>query len=327
MNLKKQAQDYDGFSLPTQELFPEPQPLPVTDEKPEPLPVEAPAAAELPVRSNEAEPMSVDDNYAEDMNYLAMGDDSVLFEVGEDEPAQMLTFTLPLVPGGEFQDDLEEPAELEVEEESNIEVSDDPWAWQVGTFLNWLCTKMNGVPTHSGKDSVGIERAIAYLEAIDREISKAVRSDINGEIDISQVEKARDELYQGLERLQDRLEKIQSNKNPRKKKKKKKADADHEMVKEAKATHVGGIMVTVPLLISTIARTCLNSMVSAGKDIEDVFDKLAKKYDLTPREELETMQLLADMGYPMRRPRGYDRDEEIDYTSTDNFDWSANYPG
>jgi hypothetical protein len=68
-------------------------------------------------------------------------------------------------------------------------------------------------------------------------------------------------------------------------------------------------------------------MVSAGKDIEDVFDNLAKKYELTPREEMETMQLLADMGYPMRRPRGYHRDEEIDYTSTDNFDWQANYPG
>ena len=100
------------------------------------------------------------------------------------------------------------------------------------------------------------------------------------------------------------------------------------MVKKAqKATHVGGIIVTVPLLISSIARTCINSMVSAGKDIEDVFDKLAKKYDLTSREEMETMQLLADMGYPMRRPRGYLRDEEIDTTSVDNFDWNANYPG
>lgn len=255
----------------------------------------------------------------------------VMFEVDELFPTNeenVLCFELSNVPGGAFQDEIEEPAEIEVEEDNEIEIVDDPWGWQVSDFLGWLSKKMQGVPQHSGRDSVGLERAIAYLEAIDREISKAVRSDINGEIDIASVEKARDELYKGLERLDKRLNQIQDTKHPkRKKKNKKKADEQNDMVKEAKSTHVGGIVVTVPLLISSIARTCLNSMISAGKDIEDVFDNLAKKYELTPREEMETMQLLADMGYPMRRPRGYHRDEEIDYTSTDNFDWQANFPG
>ena len=310
MNLAKKSQleqeiNLDGFSVPTDvapaddELFNADQPAPaLSDEAP------------------------VDDNC------LDGGEDVVLFQVG-DEPPQRFSFELPPVPGGEYQDEIEEPAEIEVAEEDEIEIVDDPWSWQVGSFLNWLSSRMSSVPQHSGRDSVGIERAMAYLEAIDREISKAVRSDINGEIDISAVEKARDELYKGLENLQSRLEKIQSTKHPKRKRKgKKKAEEDSDMVKEAqKATHVGGIIVTVPLLISSIARTCVNSMVSAGKDIEDVFDKLAEKYDLTPREEMETMQLLADMGYHMRRPRGYKRDEEIDYTSTDNFDWQANYPG
>jgi len=67
-------------------------------------------------------------------------------------------------------------------------------------------------------------------------------------------------------------------------------------------------------------------MVSAGKDIEDCFDKLASKYDLNDREELELMQLLSDMGYAIRRPRGYKRDEEIDYTDTETLDQQANYP-
>jgi hypothetical protein len=244
----------------------------------------------------------------------------------DDEAPQMFSFELPLVPGGEYQEDIE-PAEIEVEEDEEIEIVDDPRAWQISSFLDWLSGRMRAVPPHSGRDSVGIERAMAYLEAIDREISKAVRADINGEIDISEVEKARDELYKGLENLQARLEKIQTNKHP-KKKRKKKADENSDIVKAAqKATHVGGIVVTVPLLISSIARTCVNSMVSAGKDIEDVFDKLAEKYELTPREEMETMQLLADMGYYMRRPRGYKRDEEIDFTSPDNFDWMQNFPG
>ena len=302
MSLTKKSQQseyWDGIGVPAQDMF-----------------------------AADDQPMTFDEPL-----HLESPDGEVMFEIDELFPTNeenVLCFELSNVPGGLFQDELEEPAELEVEEEEEIEIVDDPWGWQVSDFLKWLSGKMQGVPQHSGRDSVGLERAIAYLEAIDKEISKAVRSDINGEIDISGVEKARDELYKGLERLQDRLDKIQSNKHPKRKKKKKKADDLHvgDMLKEAtKATHVGGIVVTVPLLISSIARTCLNSMISAGKDIEDVFDKLSKKYELTPREEMETMQLLADMGYPMRRPRGYHRDEEIDYTSTDNFDWAQNFPG
>ena len=75
-----------------------------------------------------------------------------------------------------------------------------------------------------------------------------------------------------------------------------------------------------------MARTCINSMVSAGKDIEDCFGTIVKKYDLSNREQAELFQLLADMGYSIRRPRGHLLNEEIDYTSEDNLDWSPNYP-
>lgn len=250
------------------------------------------------------------------------GEGQVLLQVGGEDP-HVFSFKLSPVPGGEYQEDPE--PELEVEEDDDIKVEDDPWSWKVDSFLSWLSARMQSVPRHSGRDSVGLERAIAYLKVVNKEISKAVRSDINGEIDISAVQRARDELHDGLKRLQQKLDRIQANTKP--KKRKKSAEESNNMVKEGKSTHVGGIVVTVPLLISSIARTCINSMVSAGKDIEDVFDKLSVKYELTAREEMETMQLLADMGYAMRRPRGYKRDEEVDYTSTDNFDWSANYPG
>ena len=311
--------DFDGVSRPVR---PEPPELPEFPFKLPELP-ENPSVIQkkpdtLPIYSDKAQPLDVDDG----------GDDCVLLEIDEiDEIDEQdgLLFELSLVPGGVYQGEIDEPVEIEVEEDEALEVVDDPWGWQISTFPDWLSHKMQGVPQHSGRDSAGLERAISYLEEVDRHISKAVRSDKDGAIDISRIEKARTSLYDGLVRLQDRLEKIQSNTHP--KKKKKKADENPDMVKEGqKSTHVGGIIVTVPLLISTIARTCLNSMISAGKDIEDVFDRLADKYDLTPREEMETMQLLADMGYPLRRPRGYNRDEEIDYTSTDNFDWAQNFP-
>ena len=37
------------------------------------------------------------------------------------------------------------------------------------------------------------------------------------------------------------------------------------------------------------------------------------------------MQYLADSGLPLREDRGYDYDEEVDVSSSDNFDWMANY--
>jgi hypothetical protein len=256
-------------------------------------------------------------------------EDDISLEI--EEPEAELVLTLDKIPGGLDQDEIvEEPEELEVEEPEEVKVSDDPWDWggSAKNFLPWLSKMMQGIPVHSGRDTAGLERAIAYLEAVDREISRAVRIDLNNEIAIDSVEKARDEIQRGLERLEERLEKVKSSKYPKKGKKgKKKADAEQEgLIKEAqKATHVGGIVITVPLFTSYLARVCINGMVSAGHDIEDMFTKLAKRYKLSEREQAELVQLLSDMNYPLRRDRGIPLDEEIDTSSSDNFDWAANY--
>jgi hypothetical protein len=336
MNFTKKSQqmnldgvrNLDGVSVPVKpRLMPSQSPV-----------ISSPLTPPSPPKSRPSDDYSdIDDVYL-DNNYLDekdaetifddMGEDDVevAIQVGDDEP-QLLSFKLPPVPGGENQDEIEEPAELEVEDDEDIEVSNDPWQWQIGSFLEWLSDKLQSVPKHSGRDSAGLERAMSYLENVDKEISKAVRSDLNGAIDISCVNDARTEVYDGLERLQKRLDQVNKHTHPKKKNKKKADEEDSGLVKEAqKTTSVGGIVVTVPLLISSIARTCINSMVSAGKDIEDVFDKLAKEYELTSREELETIQLLSDMGYSLRFDRGHKRDEKVDYTSTENFDFAANYP-
>lgn len=249
----------------------------------------------------------------------------ITIQVDDDTLHKDFAFTLPKVPGGDDQEDIDEPVAIEVEEpEEVVEVVSDPWKWTVPTFLSWLQNKMTNVPKHSGRDTAGLERAVAFLEAIDREISKAVRMDLNNEIAIEAVEKARDEIHKGIERLQERLDKVKTTKYPGKKKKK--ADEEQNgLVKEAKATHVGGIVVTVPLLISSLARSCINGMVSAGHDIEDVFKKLSKEYDLSKREQLELIQLLSDMNYTVRRDLGMPLDQQIDTTSSDNVNWTAQY--
>lgn len=255
---------------------------------------------------------------------VALADDNDAEAVGEleiqidDQPPvkREFVFTLPELPGSDVAEKVVVP---QVQEEKDA----DPWKWEVGSFMPWLADKLHAIPKHTGKEITGVERAISFLKRLLSEISKAVQADIDGALDIAEVENVRDEIISGLDRLEERQEQLSQTKG--KKGKKKKADSDGEgIVKEARA---GKFTVVVPLFISALGRILVNSTVSAGKDMEDTFEKLSKKYDLTEREELELMQLLSDMGFPMHRPRGYNRDEKIDPTSTENFDWLANYPG
>lgn len=250
-----------------------------------------------------------------------------------------ITFELPQLPGSDFEGPIEVSSDdpIEVDEKDGkgkgkdkndlkgkeIEIV-DPWNWQQAgpeNFLAWVHERFSSIPRHSGVETAGIERAIAYLKRINSEISKAVSGDFDGKIDIAKLERGRKEIYSGIERLEEARDKFENTHY-----KKKKANSESELVKEAKQTHVGGIIVTVPIFISRLARICINGMVSAGHDIEDIYGKLVKKHNLSDRDQAELMQLLADMGYPLRRDRGYNTNEEIDTTSSDNYDWAANYP-
>lgn len=266
-------------------------------------------------------------------DFVLLDESSSPLEISEVAPKELI-FVLDKVPGAMDQEEIEveEPQEIEVVEPEDVEVEEkNPWNWQSsghGKFLEWLLGMISNVPKHSGRDTTGLEKAIAYFEAIDKEISKAMRTDFKNEIDSAKAEEARAEIESGLERLLERLEKVRSTKYKRHSKKVKKADVEYGLVKEAqKATHVGGIVVTVPLFISRLARVCINGLVSAGHDIETTFDKLNKKYKLTNREQAELMQLIEDMGYQVRRDRGFELNEDIDTSSSDNYDWSANFRG
>jgi hypothetical protein len=274
---------------------------------------------------NKTDTLYVDDKENEKDSPAGIG--QVVMQVGEEEPVKF-DFVLPNVPGADSQEEIEIPAEIEVIEEPEAISVEEPdiWDWQkrggISKFPAWLQAMFQNSPRHSGHDTVGLERIIAYLNALDREISKAVRSDLKSELDMGQIEKARDEIQRGCDRCSERLEKIIANKR-----KKKKAGAESGLVKEGqKVTGVSGVVVTVPLLISRIARVCINGMVSGGHDIEQIFKKQAELYKLTMREKAETLQLLEDMGYAIRRDRGIHPDEDIDRTRSDNYDWGANYP-
>jgi ElaB/YqjD/DUF883 family membrane-anchored ribosome-binding protein len=252
-------------------------------------------------------------------------------EVGEPGEIAIVIDDLPGAPRGTSDPEpLLEVVEEEKKDDENEAKSKKPekWDWSASGsegFIHWVKERIDNVPKHSGYDTAGLERAVSYLDKLDSEISKAMRLDVDGDLDANKVEEVRAQIENGISKLHDRLDKVKQSK---KKPKKKKADQENSLVKEGqKITGVQGVFVTVPLLISRIARVCINGTVSAGHDIEDLYKRQVAKYKLNDREQAEVQQLLFDMGYPIRQDRGYMADEEVDIASSDNFDWAANYKG
>jgi hypothetical protein len=240
------------------------------------------------------------------------------------------------LPGAhDFSENLEEEEEEEEEHDEEDKENSDPknkknqendkWRWDGrdgNTFVVWVKDRFSCVPRHSGYDTAGLERAISYLQRLDAEISKSMRNDLDGVLDATIVEKIRKQIKDGIDKLEDRLDKVID----KAKKKKKNASLNKPFIKEAqKITGIKGLYVSVPLLASRIARIIINGSISGGHDMEDMFVKLSKKYKLNDREKAEVMEVLFNMGLPLKMDRGYLLDEEFDPTSSDNFDYAANY--
>lgn len=233
-------------------------------------------------------------------------------------------FTLPNVPGAEDQND------LQVEEDEPEPT--DPYKWTLGNFEEWLHNRMQAIPPHSGNDIAGVERAIAYLKWLEGEISKASRQDIKSQLNITSLEKARAEIKRAIKRLDDRLETLQKMQAP---KGKKKANLEDGILKLG-AEEVPGMVklasdfynpsVNIPIFINYIAKVCVNSMVSAGHDAEEVFRKLASKYKMTQQQQVEVLAVLDEWGaIASYRDRGFLPDEDIDISAADNYDWAAKW--
>lgn len=235
-----------------------------------------------------------------------------------------LSFSLPRLPGAEDEDlEVSEDDEEDVEEEKSKKDSKDDGKkskdWQSlpkSEFLHWLRNYLDKIPKHKG-ETIALERAVSYLKRGLEILSKSVQQDFDGEIDISKADDARSEMEDGIERLEKELNK-----------RRKKADTNHGMTKEgqkAMGVNSGGVMVTVPLIVSAIARACVNAVITNGKDLEDTFDKLAKKYKLTDREKMETIQLLKDMNMPFDRDLSLLDEKGYGYSSEDNINLAPNY--
>ena len=215
----------------------------------------------------------------------------------EKDGVKEISFKLDLVPGADNET-------IEVLEDEPVEIKEEPlpkdaWDYEAlgsAKFLEWVQDRFKNIPKHSGQDLAGCLRAVSYCERLISEVKKAVRRDFNREIDASKADEALSELYSAIERLEDRAKKLESKKF---KVKQKKGEFNTELVKTADTTTTGQIIVTVPYLISNVARACIDATVSGGRDMEECFEKLASEYKLDKREKSQVAQLIKDMGYPL----------------------------
>jgi hypothetical protein len=238
------------------------------------------------------------------------------------------------------------------EEKEEQEAKDKDWEHDQdhSKFLPHFDGKIKNIPRHSGQTVLGCERAIAFLKSLLTELSKALRGDLEGKIDEQAAEDRYKDTQNMIERLEHQIKKLKGNH--------KGAELDLRLVSEGhcatcnsvapmwhdtidekvvclrcdagqkeqleKSAATPKINVYVSAFERAVVGTLLNSSVSAGRNIEDVYDKLKNKYNFTPREELAIQQLIADYGYPMFKDRGR-LNENSDPSDGNGVDFSTNY--
>jgi len=277
------------------------------------------------------------------------GEVMIVDESDEDEP-MVVEEDMPeivMVPGSD--------TEFIEEEEEEDDTADHNWAddGSHAQFTQYLKDRMSSIPKHSGETVSGCERAKAFLNSLDSEISKALRSDLKGVIDESEVDGLRTKIEDMSDRLEKQIKKLKGSG--------KTASLDVQLVSEAHCNKCESVApvwhdvdndslvcmhceaetirdndelektATTPRLNvymtpfeRAIVGIMVNSKVSAGRNIEETYDKLKNKYNFTPREELAIQQLVADHGYPVYKDRGL-LNEPHDPSSGDGVDFQTNY--
>jgi hypothetical protein len=219
------------------------------------------------------------------------------------------------IPGSgyiEYEDDLDD----QVDEPQVNETWEEDRA--VDRFMDYIKDSYpNKIPKHDGKSIVGAERAVKWLTNLGKEISEAVRKDESGVLDDGSLEEIRVSVMKDILLLKEHIKKLDKT---FKKSLKKKAGLDNDLMKYAEEIEIAynhevtseikkvAAHPKINLFVSpferAIAGIIINSVVSGGKPLEEVYDFLKEKYKLTDREELAIMQVIMDSGFPIFKDRG-----------------------
>ena len=248
-----------------------------------------------------------------------------LFTVSEDEKTEK-----EIIAVSENEEKVAMPMMQYLEEEGPKEEEDDG-DWRTSKkpehFIVFLVTDFNRIPNPSevmGTKSEA-ERTLSQYKRLDADVSQALRLDYDGTIDIKKVDEMRRQIEANIDALEDALDGIEMMKKQRKKMRRRRATNDPELTKEAGTPHFNGMQMVITPFQRAIAGSLINGKVSGGRDMEQLYEEAKKKYAINEREELELLQILADMGYPIFKDRLAIGDSNDPTRDKDHGEWQSQY--
>lgn len=212
----------------------------------------------------------------------------------------------------------------------------EPQGWlntkKVEQFVQFLDEQMASIPTvqHAQGNLSKMENAASRWKKLNNYCSEALRGDFAGTLDVDEIDKKRQQIEYNMDALQDAIDSLHAMKQTRRQQRRqhrRRADEDFDdtMTKEATAPHFNGFQMVVTPFQRAIVGALINGKVSGGRNIEELWTEAKKKYNMDAREELEVLQLLADMGYPEFKDR-LRLGEDEDPTRKDGFgEWQSQY--
>ena len=180
------------------------------------------------------------------------------------------------------------------------------------------------IPSHDGTSVLGCENAMNWLGDKSSLISKELRNDKDSVLNIENLSEFRDNMLRDVILLKSHISKL---KRKFKEENTPTASMEYDNLTKFAATP-NNIVIAVSPFVRAITGILINSVVSAGKPFEEVYDYLLNKYDIRPREELEIMQTLMDMGQPIFKDRGTLRGVKEDKDADERLsgiDYITNY--
>jgi hypothetical protein len=229
-------------------------------------------------------------------------------------------------------------------------------------FMPFLLGEMRRIkqPGACARNRNEAERALGQHKRLDNYVSKALREDWKGEIPIADLDRVRQQLEQNIEALERMLEAHHEMKRSRKQVRRHRRASDgcasifpkqghacpkcaaplweddggnpvclacdnDGIRKEAATPHFEGLQYQISAFERALVGTLINAVVSGGRDLEELFKKLEKKYKLEDREVLAIRQILSDMGYPVFKDRARIGENEDPSDPDEPREWQSQY--
>lgn len=240
---------------------------------------------------------------------------------------------------------------------ARVPATDDrPRGWmdsqEAKDFMPFLVGELKRIkqPGACARSRNEAERALGQNKRLNSYVSKALREDWKSELPVADIDRLRQQLEQNEEALERMLEAHHEMRRNRKQVRRHRRASDgsacpkcaaplwedgDELVclacdaggirKEAATPHFEGLQYQISAFERALVGTLINAVVTGGRDLEELFRKLEKKYKLDDREVLALRQILADMGYPVFKDRARIGEDEDPTDPDEPREWQSQY--